>query len=210
MSKRLLVVQHHLVEGVGEIGIWADLRGIAVETYRADLDELPLRADHPCLLLGGPYAVNDGPDWLQRERTWLRERIADAVPVLGICLGSQLLADALGGDVFALEQPEAGWTTIDFANSNGHLDVLQWHGDAFTLPPGAKSLASSNTCAHQIFRSETRNVGIQFHPEWNAAMVAALNTHFGSESPLPRDVDVEKHEQVSAWFQHQLDEWWAG
>ena len=137
MSKRLLVVQHHPAEGIGEIGVWADLRGIAVETYRADLGELPSAVEHPCVLLGGPYAVNDGPAWLQCERAWLRDRIAGGARVLGICLGSQLLADALGGHVFALEQPEAGWTTIDFANSNGRLDVLQWHGDAFTLPPGA-------------------------------------------------------------------------
>ena len=210
MSSRLIVIQHHLIEGVGELGAWADLRGIQVETYRADLDELPPGSDEPHVLLGGPYAVNDGPDWLIRERAWLRERIAIGVPVLGICLGAQLLADALGGNVFALDTPESGWTTIDFTDGNRKLDVLQWHGDAFTLPPGARSLASSDTCAHQMFRSDTQHLGIQFHPEWNAAMVDALNAHFGNESPLPRVVDAERHQRVATWFHRQLDGWWPG
>lgn len=209
MNTWLYVLQHHPVEGVGELGIWASQHDIALETYRADLGELPHAADHPCVLLGGPYSVNDGPGWLQREREWLRKRVADGAPLLGICLGAQLLADALGGRVHALSRPEQGWTTIDFAADGNQLDVLQWHSDGFTLPPGARSLASSDACPHQLFSAGTNRLGIQFHPEWNATLVDALNAHFEAQSPLPRYVDTEKHEQVARWFHRQLDEWWA-
>jgi GMP synthase-like glutamine amidotransferase len=206
MSQRLVVLQHHPVEGVGELGVWADRRGIALEIHRADLGELPNDVRGPCVLLGGPYSVNDGPDWLQRERAWLSERIADRMPVLGICLGSQLLADALGGRVQRLDRPETGWTRVDFADGS-ELDVLQWHEDAFTLPPDARSLASSPSCPHQMFEAHGRHVGMQFHPEWNAALVDALNAHFGGDSPLPREIDTSKHKRVAAWLHERMDGW---
>jgi len=208
MSQRLDVLQHHPVEGVGEVGVWADQRGIVLEIHRADLGELPEDMRGPVVLLGGPHSVNDGPNWLQRERAWLRKRIADGTPVLGICLGSQLLADALGGRVYRLDQPETGWTRIDFADGS-ELDVMQWHEDAFTLPPGARSLASSAVSPHQMFEVAGRHVGMQFHPEWNAALVDALNAHFGSESPLPRAVDASKHRRVAAWLHERMDRWLA-
>lgn len=207
MNKSLVVVQHHPVEGVGELARWAAQNGIELDVHRADLGMLPGGLDAPCVLLGGPYAANDGLDWLQRERAWLRGRIADPAPMLGICLGAQLVADAMGADVYALDRPETGWTTIDFADGSERLDVLQWHHDGFTLPPGAQLLASSSACPHQIFRVGP-NMGIQFHPEWNAGMVDALNAHFGNDSPLPRHSDTHRHDHVTAWFHQQMDIWW--
>jgi len=131
------------------------------------------------------------------------------MPVLGICLGSQLLADALGGSVHPLDRPETGWTRIEFADGN-ELDVLQWHEDAFTLPPDARSIASSDACAHQMFETGARHIGIQFHPEWNAAMVDALNAHFSNASPLPRRIDASRHAKVAIWFHALLSRWWKG
>ncbi len=207
MRNQLIVLQHHPLEGVGEIGVWADQHGIGLDVHRADLGELPQETDRPCVLLGGPYSVNAAPDWLQREWVWLRERIADDLPVLGICLGSQLLAHALGGQIHRLDRPETGWTTIRFTDRSG-LDVLQWHEDAFTLPPGAQPLASSADCPQQMFRVGTHYLGIQFHPEWNAAQVNALNAYFGMQSPLPRQIDSRKHQCVAAWLHEQLSGWW--
>jgi len=142
MSKRLTVVQHHPAEGVGEIGAWADRHGIALDMHRADLGDLPHDAlpngmVHRCVLLGGPCAANDPPAWLLHEKQWLRSQLAGGTQVLGICLGSQLLAEALGGSVHALDRPETGWARIAFADGT-QCDALQWHEDTYSLPPGAE------------------------------------------------------------------------
>jgi GMP synthase-like glutamine amidotransferase len=205
MNQRLTVLQHHPAEAVGEIGVWAEQRDIALDIHRADLGELPEQAAARCVLLGGPCAVNDPPAWLQREKEWLRRQIARGTPILGICLGSQLLAEALGGAIRALDRPETGWTQIDFADGS-QLDALQWHEDTFTLPPGAEALASSAGCAQQLFRRGP-HIGIQFHPEWNAELVAALNAHFGDASPLPCVPDAQRHSDVAHWFHALLDVW---
>ena len=207
MSQRLIVMQHHPAEGVGEIAVWAQRRDVALEVHRADLGQIPAVTHHPCLLLGGPYAVNHAPAWLEHERTWLRERIVDEVPVFGICLGAQLLADALGAKIQTMDQAETGWTGIDFSDGSA-LDALQWHEDSFTLPPGARLLARSERCAQQMFALGTRYLGVQFHPEWNAALVDQLNAHFGNESPLPRHVDEARFARMAKWLDQQLDEWW--
>lgn len=209
MSQRLIVLQHHPVEGVGEIGTWAARHGVALEIHRADLGELPADTGCPCVLLGGPHAVNDAPAWLQREAQWLRGRVAAQVPVLGICLGAQLLAHVLGGEIHPLDHAETGWTRIELADG-GELEVLQWHQDSFTLPPGARALAASAACPRQMFALGKRHLGMQFHPEWNATLVAALNAHFGDASPLPRDAEAGRHQRVAHWFHQRLSAWWEG
>lgn len=208
MGERLVVVQHHPAEGAGELGVWARGNGVELDTFRADEDALPPVSDAPCVLLGGPCSVNDPPAWLRREKLWLREVLAAEAPVLGICLGSQLLAEALGGRVEPMAVAEAGWTWIAFA-AGAKLEVLQWHEEAFTPPPGCVPLASSASCASQMFRMGHR-IGIQFHPEWNADLVAGLNVHFGAESPLPTQVEKARHALVSAWFHRLLDDWRGG
>jgi len=206
MNNTLTVLQHHPAEEIGELGVWAVQHGIALDIHRADLGELPETTHGPCVLLGGPHAVNDGPEWMQRERAWLCAQIALGSPVLGICLGAQLLADALGSRIHRLEHTETGWTRIDFVDGS-QLDALQWHEDAFTVPPNGRLLASSDACAQQMFEVGP-HVGMQFHPEWNAALVDALNAHFGDESPLPRQTDMAKHRRVAVWFHAWLSRWW--
>jgi GMP synthase (glutamine-hydrolysing) len=208
VSRHLAVVQHHAAEGVGELGAWAQHRGVRLAIHRADRGELPDASFDRCVLLGGPCSVNAPPPWLLREKGWLREWIAAGRAVLGICLGSQLLAEALGARVVPLERPETGWARIDFADGHS-MDVLQWHEDGFSLPPGATALARSAGCEGQLYRAG-RHLGMQFHPEWNAGLVASLNAHFGAESPLPRTVDAARHEAVARWFHPELDAWWDG
>ncbi|HEY2346408.1 MAG TPA: type 1 glutamine amidotransferase [Xanthomonadaceae bacterium] len=207
MDERLVVVQHHPAEGIGELGVWADRNGIALDVVRADLDALPPSSKWPCVLLGGPYSVNAAPGWLRHEKLWLHEAVAADTAILGICLGSQLLAEALGGRVHPMQEPETGWTRIAFDDGSA-FDALQWHEDTFTRPPGSESLACSAACVSQVFRLGNR-IGIQFHPEWNAALVVDLNAHFGADSPLPRDIDHERHARVAVWFHRLLDDWRA-
>jgi GMP synthase-like glutamine amidotransferase len=204
----LILVQHHIAEGPGEVKRWAEQRSVDVTLVRPDLNErLPL-GGVPVVLLGGPYSVLDDRNWLQREREWVRELVATGTPVFGICLGAQLLAEALGASVFVLPQSETGWTPVRF--TDGHtLDVLQWHDESFTMPSGATLHGSTDLCANQYFSVGEKLVGLQFHPEWNADSVSELNFSYGSACPVLRGdtSDARRHHAASAWFHGRLDRW---
>jgi GMP synthase-like glutamine amidotransferase len=161
------------------------------------------------IVLGGPYESNAGPTWLEAERQWLAGSLDQGAPVFAICLGAQLLALSLGGQVRRMAQTETGWTEVTFADGQ-RLKVLEWHEDAIDLPPGAQLLASSAQCAQQMYQVGSTRVGLQFHPEWNAESVAMLNEHFGEESPLPRgEQDSAAYTAVYDWLQATLDGWWT-
>ncbi|WP_160107203.1 type 1 glutamine amidotransferase [Pseudomonas izuensis] len=205
----LNLIQHHPAEGPGAIAEWATSRGVTLNVFRADLDQLPAVSSAPAILLGGPYESNAGPAWLEAERQWLAGSLKQDAPVFAICLGAQLLALALGGNVRRMERNETGWTTVNFSDGQ-RLSVLEWHEDAIDLPPNAQLLASSEQCAQQMYRVGPTRMGLQFHPEWNAESVAVLNRHFAEESPLPRDPqDSAAHAAVFDWLQATLDAWWS-
>jgi GMP synthase-like glutamine amidotransferase len=205
----LNLIQHHPAEGPGAIAEWAESRGLPLHVYRADLGQLPPVSAQPLIVLGGPYESNAGPMWLEAERQWLTGCLDQGAAVFAICLGAQLLALGLGGNVRRMDRTETGWTSVTFADGQ-KLKVLEWHEDAIDLPPGAQLLASSDQCEQQMYRAGPARVGLQFHPEWNAESVATLNAHFADESPLPRgEPDSAAHAAVFDWLQATLDEWWA-
>jgi GMP synthase-like glutamine amidotransferase len=205
----LNLIQHHPAEGPGAIAIWAESRGLALNVFRADLGQLPPVSADPVILLGGPYESNAGPAWLENERQWLAGTLELGGAVFAICLGAQLLALSLGGNVRRMDQTETGWTRVTFIDGQT-LKVLEWHEDAIDLPPNAQLLASSEQCKPQMYRAGPTRLGLQFHPEWNAESVALLNAHFGDESPLPRGSQgTEAYAAVAAWLEATLDEWWA-
>ncbi len=136
------------------------------------------------VVMGGPLSVAQCCElpFLQRQIEWLRLALQHKLPVLGLCLGGQLLAKALGAKVGANPAPEVGWHSIDLTSA-GELDpllsdtpspalVCQWHGDTFELPAGGVLLASSSICRHQAFRFGTLAWGFQFHPEVNDEQLA--------------------------------------
>lgn len=205
----LSLIQHHPAEGPGSIAQWAEARGLTLKVFRADLGELPPIGAAPVIILGGPYESNADPDWLEQERQWLAASLALGAPVFAICLGAQLLARALGGDVRRMPHSETGWTTVTFIDGR-LLKVLEWHEDAINLPADARLLASSARCEQQMYSVGPTRVGLQFHPEWNAESVAALNAYFAEESPLPRDRDDSvAYGRVFDWLQGTLDGWWG-
>ncbi|HEY5977836.1 MAG TPA: type 1 glutamine amidotransferase [Solirubrobacterales bacterium] len=132
--------------------------------------------------MGGPMNVDDVATYpaLAAEREWLAEAARREMPILGICLGAQLLARALGAEVRRGERPEIGFAHVDVHDPTDPVvgglaprsDVLHWHDDAFDLPPGAESLASSSLTEHQAFR-RGHAWGVLFHPEADASMVEA-------------------------------------
>lgn len=209
-ARRIAVLQHHPAEGPGRIAAWARARGIELELVFPERTPPPGPDDGfgALILLGGPHSAIAAPAWLRAERAATARWLASGKPILGICLGAQILAQALGAAVRALPRPETGWTEVRFDDGRTQA-FLQWHDDAFDLPPGARLRATSADCACQMFDHGPRRVGVQFHPEWDAGQVAALHQAFGSACPLPRLDDAVLQREASRWLEALLDDWAA-
>jgi GMP synthase-like glutamine amidotransferase len=192
---RIHVLQHVSFEGPAAIADWAERRGhpVAVCHLYAG-DALPALADFDRLVvMGGPMSVGDTQEhpWLAAERACIAEAVAAGKSIVGVCLGAQLIAAALGARVFRNTQKEIGWFPIELTAPAQTLDicdglpatqtVFHWHGDTFDLPPGAVHLAASAACAHQAFLLDGRVLGLQFHLESTPASVAAICEACGDE-----------------------------
>jgi len=144
------------------------------------LHDVDPMADQLVVVLGGPVGVyeTEAYPFLKEEIAFVRRRLAARKPTLGICLGAQIMAAALGARVYPGPEKEIGWKPLTFTNTGkfsplGHVgaaDVLHWHGDTFDLPPGATLLASTSLVENQAFALEDYGLALQFHLE-----VTALN-----------------------------------
>lgn len=194
---RAIVLQHVPFEGPARLAPLLLEHGYEIEVRRLDLGtEVPLRLASSDLLvvMGGPMSVGDldspAYPFLRREIELLRRVIEDDGPVLGVCLGAQLIAAAAGAAVYPLvgadgqKLYEVGWAPVRFlrSSSSGSIlkgvpdeaPVLHWHGDTFDLPRGARRLASSEICENQAFQLGSRSFGLQFHVEVDVAQVATF------------------------------------
>ena len=155
----------------GGPGVFGDV--VEMERWRAYAEPPPEGPFDAIAVYGGSTNVVDDPPWMRRLLAWLRSQLAADVPVLGVCLGGQLLSAALGGTVTRSVPPEIGWHPAwltDAGRADPVLSVMgehfvacQWHSWQFSVPPGAQLLSLSAACV-QAFRSG-RSVGVQFHPE---------------------------------------------
>lgn len=179
MTQRTLQAIRHIgFEDLGSFETPLRAAGYQIEYIEAaerDLSQLdPLAADL-LVVLGGPIGVYDHESYplLADELELLRTRLAADRPTLGICLGAQLMAAALGARVYPGPTKEIGWSTLDLAASVEYqplaalhdVPVLHWHGDTFDLPQGCALLASTPLCRHQAFARGQNVLGLQFHPE---------------------------------------------
>jgi GMP synthase-like glutamine amidotransferase len=175
----LHVFQHVPFEGIGSIQYWADSANLETHVTQFFRNEPlpPLPEVTHLIVMGGPMGANDDQrfPWLPDEKRYIRDAIDDGKAVMGICLGAQLIAAALGARVYQNPVPEIGWFPIhkslearsdenaSFLPSS--LTVFHWHGDTFDLPQGTCCLAHSAACPHQGFYIDRRIVGLQFHLE---------------------------------------------
>ncbi|WP_061237686.1 type 1 glutamine amidotransferase [Ectopseudomonas composti] len=184
---RVQVLQHVPFEDVGSMAEWLQARGAELRYTRFFEADAQLPDPGSCDLIvamGGPMSVNDEAElpWLIEEKAFLRQAIDAGVAVLGICLGAQLIASALGARVQPNAVAEIGWFPVWRAESTGEdsfvfpdrIELLHWHGETFELPEGARLLASSEACRHQAFQLGRRVIGLQCHPEMTPAIVADL------------------------------------
>jgi GMP synthase-like glutamine amidotransferase len=182
---RIHSLEHQSAEGPGKILDWAKARGHAVTNTALYANETPPALDAFDLLvvMGGGmniYQHRDHP-WLVSEKEFLRRAIDAGKPILGICLGAQLLADVLGAKVYQNPEKEIGWFPVEITDRSAPLssfparmNVMHWHGDTFDLPAGARLVAESAGCPRQAFVFGDRVVGLQFHLEMGPVQVADL------------------------------------
>lgn len=208
-------LQHVEFEGLGIIEDSLRARGVEVSGTRLYAgDSLPALDDIDLLVvMGGPMSVNDEAElpWLAAEKAFIRQALTADKRVLGVCLGAQLIASALGQRVYPGAEKEIGWLPI-YGNThlNGaafhfpdQIDVLHWHGETFDLPAGAVLLASSEVCRHQAFQLGRSVIGLQFHLEANRALLDAFVT--ADAASLVPGGQVQSAEQILAVSQEALD-----
>ena len=188
---RVHVLQHVPFEGPGRLADGLAARGAQLRTSRLWAgDPLPAARELDWLVaLGGPMSANDEATlpWIAEEKRLLADAVRAGRRVLGICLGAQLLAAALGAAVRRNPEREIGWFPVEpapeaaaspFASLfRGRLEAFHWHGETFELPPGALPLARSAACARQAFCLGPRVVGLQFHLETTPEGARALAEH---------------------------------
>lgn len=191
---RLAWLQHVPFEGLGSIECWAQGDGKTLHRTRMYAnDALPRLADFDGLIvMGGPMGVYDHVDfpWLRDELDLIGATVSAGKPVLGICLGAQLIASALGARVYRNPEREIGWFPLqpgadltrtpiafpDLGASSGPR-AFHWHGDTFDLPAGALHLAATEGCRNQVYLVGRNVLGLQCHLETTRASAEALIEH---------------------------------
>ena len=173
---KIVAIQHTSSEVPGSLLEWASSRGVDLTIHHiyqnADLPDT--KTMDALIVLGGPMNIDQENvyPWLIAEKKMIRDFLKMNKPYLGICLGGQLLAQVLGGEVKRNRYREIGWHTVQ--QKNKHLlfsewpesfEVFQWHEDFFTLPPECESLMGNSVSEHQAYIYRDNVVGLQFHPE---------------------------------------------
>jgi len=189
---KIHVLQHVPFEDIGSIAPWLEEHRAHVSYTRFfDDPALPqLNGLDLVIAMGGPMSVNDESTlpWLLSEKRFVREAVERGIAVLGICLGAQLVASALGARVYRNSQTEIGWFPIEATPSTTKTFrfpekciVFHWHSETFDLPSGAVRLAKSAICENQAFQIAQHVIGLQFHLETTPESARALLDNCGDE-----------------------------
>jgi GMP synthase (glutamine-hydrolysing) len=211
---RALLLTNMECEGPGLWGEFLREDGIEVRRVRVNDGEPIPDTDHYDIVIVFGGSMNADEDdqypWLTVERDAIRRSVESDQAVVGLCLGSQLLARSLGAVVTSNPVKEIGWDLVTlteagqddaaFKHLPSLLPVFQWHGDTFALPEGATLLATSTRCMHQAFRAGDRTYGLQFHVELTPDMVAEWVDEYAAEvaAELPEGAGARMVAQAHA------------
>jgi GMP synthase-like glutamine amidotransferase len=214
--KPVAIFRHTKTEGPGYFATFLDRHSISWQMIAIDRGEaVPVSATEfsGLCLMGGPMSVNDPLPWIGQECTLIRDAVAHRLPVIGHCLGGQLISKALGGRITRSPVKEIGWGNAraednDSARhwfggwlneSGGSADVFQWHGETFSIPPGAQRLLTNEFCANQMFASGP-HLAMQCHVEMTPEMIGEWCTSWPEEvQGLPkRPATVQTPEEMQA------------
>jgi GMP synthase (glutamine-hydrolysing) len=220
-------LQHAAFEDAANIATWALQRGHRLTHTRLDLDgPLPEPEGLDWLVvMGGPMNVDEHDlyPWLAREKEFLRRAIDRGIPVLGVCLGGQLICSVLGGQVTKNRQKEIGWFPVTFTPDAASSPVFSrfpqrvpafhWHGDTFSIPPGVIRLAASDGCDNQAFQYGRRVVALQFHWDYSLPSVETMIRHCrdelvaapGIQQPAEMLACPKRFEETRALLYEMLD-----
>jgi GMP synthase (glutamine-hydrolysing) len=210
LQRKILAVQNISCETLGTLEQMFRSDNFAIDKINAQFDIVPVSSTgySAIVILGGPMAVYNNLTCLKRQQDLISDAIKNDTPILGVCLGSQLIAQAIGGRVYKSKKKEIGWFDVYVTPASSNdifrgitektIKVFQWHGDTYDLPPNAKILAYSNVYPH-AFRIGSA-VGIQFHLEVDKHLIESWIQEYSAEiisekikpeSILPSPGDLE-------------------
>jgi GMP synthase-like glutamine amidotransferase len=201
-------LMHVPFEGLGCMEQWINRNNHSLSyTHFYENYQLPQVEDIDWLIvMGGPMGVYDEEiyPWLAVEKVFIRKAIDSGKTVLGICLGSQLIAEVLGAKVYPNKQKEIGWFDVKltdlakndpiFENFGEQFQVFHWHGDTFDLPTGSKHLIISEVCSNQAFLFQEKVLGLQFHFEVTAQTLKGMVLNGKDE--LIENETIQSAEQI--------------
>jgi GMP synthase-like glutamine amidotransferase len=206
---RVVAFRHVPFEGLGLIQAALEDYGVSVEFPDLFRDVAPLpdvATAAGLIFMGGPMSANDDLPYLKHEIQFIRQAVEWGLPVLGVCLGSQLIAKALGAKVYKNSSKEIGWFDVHLTDAGRQDPVLSglemsesvfhWHSETFDLPEGATWLAYSNTCRHQAYRFGSKTYGLQFHLEVTPEMIrdwCSQDANCGDVRELDAPVDPDRN-----------------
>lgn len=208
--KPVAIFRHIDIEGPAYFATFLEAHSIPYRVIAIDrADPLPASAAEfsGLCLMGGPMSVNDPLPWIAQECELIRDAVARNRPVIGHCLGGQLLSKALGGEITRNPVKEIGWGRArteecpagrHWLGTEGEVSVFHWHGETFSIPPGATRILSNAFCSNQMFALGP-HLGMQCHVEMTPEMIAEWCASWPDEvaglSPLPGSVQTPEQMQ---------------